>query len=405
MFDTQRMFQDHGIIEIIKMIAANRDSGSLQIGSGTMLGSLFFHQGQLVDARLGDLTGFQAVNALASVRDAHFSFDPAVTPPSVSSITPSERVVLKQFFGIETAETRELPELTDVTLVSNPHDEPAIAMSDVRDVQNEAVVDVSDVPDVYDEAAVDMSEVPEIHEQAPVEVAEFPDALNESALITEKSSKPYIIGGVILTVLCVLVAVAAVTMRKQYRAGVSSSQVETTPADESTPGAPVEPSAKPTVTEQEPVASLGAPTTSTSGRPNETVDNQPKATDQTASVATDLTGRWSVINTVQQTSYRPFDNLQIGFDLAINQTGDSFTGRGLKVSENGRPLPSSARTPIEVKGSVKGDRVEATFVESGTQRKTNGRFVWRIDKASSVLRGNFVTTAARTKGTSSAKKS
>jgi len=190
-------------------------------------------------------------------------------------------------------------------------------------------------------------------------------------------------------------------MRKQYRARVSSTQVETSPVDESTPGAPVEPSAEPTATAHEPVATSTAPTTN----PSNTVDVEPKRTDQAPSVATNLTGRWSVINTVQQTSYRPFDNLQIGFDLSIRQSGDSFTGRGEKVSENGRTLPSISRTPIEVKGSVKGNRVEATFFEAGARRKTNGRFIWRIDKASGALSGSFVTTAARTRGTSSAKKS
>lgn len=368
MFDTQRMFQGRGIIEIIQMIAANRETGSLQIASGTTLGSLFFHEGQLVDARLGDLKGFQAVNAVASIRDARFSFDPGVTPPSVSSITPSERAVLKQFFGIEAVE--QAPESTEVTLLQSSGDGPAI----------------------------DMADVPEVHEE-PV-IPEVADAVHDPALISEPSSKPYVIGAVVLAVLCIVVAVAAVTMRKQYRAHVSASHVETTPVDESTPATPVEPSAEPTATVHEPVAASNAPATSANS-----IDGEPKETEQTSSAATDLTGRWSVVNTVQQTSYRPFDNLQIGFDLSINQTGDSFTGRGEKVSENGRTLPSSSRTPIEVKGSVKGDRVEATFFEAGTRRKTNGRFIWRIDKTSRTLSGSFVTTAAGTKGTSSAKKS
>jgi len=375
MFDTQRMFQGRGIIEIIHTIAANRESGSLQIGSGTTLGSLFFHHGQLVDARVGELKGFQAVNALTSIRDARFTFDPAVTPPSVSSITPSERAVLKQFFGIEAVEPTELPESADVTLLKDPNNEPAIEMSDVPDVREQAVVE------------------------------EVPDAAYEPALISEPSSKPYIFGGILLAVLCILVAVAAVTMRKQYRARVSSSQVETTPVDESGPGAPVEPSAQPTATAHEPVATSAAPASGTTGNSSNTVDREPERSEQTSSATTDLTGRWSVINTVQQTSYRPFDNLQIGFALSINQTGDSFTGRGEKVSENGRTLPSISRTPIEVKGSVKGNRVEATFFEAGARRKTNGRFIWRIDKASGALSGSFVTTAARTRGTSSAKKS
>jgi hypothetical protein len=309
------------------------------------------------------------VNALASIRDARFSFDPAVTPPSVSSMTPSERAVLKQFFGIEAVEP--MPESTEVTLLKNLNDEPAIEMSDVPDIQEDAVVE------------------------------KVPDAAPEPALISGPSSKPYIIGGLILAVLCILVAVAAVTMRKQYRARISSTQVETTPVDESMPGAPVEPSTEPTATAHEPVAMSTTPATN----PAKTDDVEPKRNDQASAVATNLTGRWNVINTVQQTSYRPFDNLQIGFDLSISQTGDSFIGRGEKVSENGRTLPLSSRTPIEVKGSVKGNRVEATFFEAGARRKTNGRFIWRIDKTSGALSGSFVTTAARTRGTSSATKS
>ena len=374
MFDKQRMFQGHGISEIIKTIAANRESGSLQIGSGTTLGSLLFHQGQLVDARLGDLTGFQAVNALASVRDAHFSFDPSVTPPSVSSISPTERAVLRQFFGIETAELPEVaPELIEATLLKNPNREPAIEMSDV--------------PNVYEE-------------EAAVQMSEVHAAGHERAFVSEQSSKPYIVGGIILAVLCIVAALAAVTMRKEYRARVSSTQVETTPANLTTPDAPIEPSPSSTASVHEPVATSAAPATSTSDNSSTTVDKNTKEP-----VATDLTGRWSVINTVQKTSFRPYDNLQIGFDLSINQSGDTFTGRGEKVTENGRRLPSGSRTPIEVKGSVKGDRVEATFFEAGAQRKTNGRFVWRIDKVSGGLTGSFVTTAARSKGTSSAKKS
>jgi len=37
-------------------------------------------------------------------------------------------------------------------------------------------------------------------------------------------------------------------------------------------------------------------------------------------------------------------------------------------------------------------------------RKTNGRFVWRIDKASGGLKGTFSSTAARTSGKSAATK-
>ena len=93
--------------------------------------------------------------------------------------------------------------------------------------------------------------------------------------------------------------------------------------------------------------------------------------------------------------------MKIGFDLSIDQTGSTFTGKGRKVSENGRSLPASSRTPIQVKGSINGDRIEATFIEEGTARKSNGRFEWRIDK-SGRLKGNFATTAAGSSGKSAA---
>jgi len=94
--------------------------------------------------------------------------------------------------------------------------------------------------------------------------------------------------------------------------------------------------------------------------------------------------------------------MKIGFALSINQTGTTFTGNGKKVSENGRSLPAESRTPIQVKGSINGDRIEATFFEQGAARKSNGRFIWRIDKAGRGLTGNFATTAARSSGKSAA---
>jgi hypothetical protein len=96
--------------------------------------------------------------------------------------------------------------------------------------------------------------------------------------------------------------------------------------------------------------------------------------------------------------------MKVGFNVSINQNGNDFTGKGEKISENGQSLPADSRTPIVVKGTIDGDKVEATFTESGALRKTNGRFVWRIDKASGGLTGTFVSTAARTSGKSAAKK-
>ena len=116
----------------------------------------------------------------------------------------------------------------------------------------------------------------------------------------------------------------------------------------------------------------------------------------------DLSGEWKVINTVEKTAYKSFGNMELGFRLRIEQTGKDFTARGEKVSENGRNLPAASRTPIRVNGSIQGDKVVATFVEDGTTRRTNGRFIWKLQGENAALSGTFVSAAANSSGKSAA---
>jgi hypothetical protein len=324
------ILREEGILELIRTIMSSSESGRLQISAGSTEGAFFFKQGKLVDARVGDLTGFQAVNAATSMRDASFSFDPAVAPPLTSSITPNERIVLKQFFGIESIEPRELR--------SDEQDEVTLVGSNVPTAQ--VVVPVAQVP---------VAELP------------FPVAYTPPERLSYRT-------GLLVAVLLVLVALGSFAIVYKFR-------------ERSVP-----PQSAAVTVESPPVP-------------------EPiKQEDQIASAPQDLSGKWNLVNTVQKTSYRSFQNLEIGFDLAIDQHGNGFTGKGVKVSENGRSLPANSRTPIQVKGLIDGDRIEATFFEEGAVRKTNGRFVWRIDRASGRLTGTFVTTAARTSGKSAARK-
>lgn len=305
MFDTRKSLHNGGVLDVIKILSTNGESGRLEITVGKTEGALFFKNGQLVDARVGDLTGFRAVNAAASMRDARFTFDPSITPPTVSSITPNERVVLKQFFGIETIEP--YTDEDEVTIETHKLSLPVL-------------------PD-------------------PVPDTPTPRSLYRA--------------GLVFAMLFILIAVAAVALRNKYR-------------------------------ERERAVPPAVATTQPSFE-------QPVA-------AQDLSGKWNVVNSIQKTSYRSFKNLNIGFELTISQAGKSFTGEGRKISENGRSLPANSRTPIEVKGSIDGDRVEATFFEHGALRKTNGRFEWRIDQSSGGLNGTFVSTAAGSSGKSAARR-
>ncbi len=240
MFDTRKTLHDRGILDVIKILSSNCESGKLQMSAGKLEGAFYFKGGQLVDARVGQLTGFQAVNAVASMRNAHFDFDPSVNPPHVSSITPSERIVLKQFFGIETVDSNAAP--------ATP------AYSD------------------DDEVTLETNKI-------PVEV------LQDPALDTTGTKSLYRSGGLILGVLFLLIAVAAVALRNQYRERALPQSVAST---------------------QQPAAHSVAEEVK-ADHPSASVD-QPK-------VARDLTGKWNVVNSVQKTSYRSFQNLKVGFEI------------------------------------------------------------------------------------------
>jgi hypothetical protein len=327
--------RDEAILDVIRVLAARGATGRVQLSTGMTDGALFFNKGQLVDARVGRLTGFQAINALAAVPDATYNFDPSIEPPVHSSITPRERILLKDFFGIEAAEL----------------DQPD------TDSQYE-----ESIPEVDDEATVvrhtpAVAEPPRVHR---------PDWIGSARPVTTSWARGPALVLIILTVLSVAAIVAVVYRLRRPDSTATAVPTVQTPAPVNTPQQP--------------------------------------ATDPAASAVPDLSGNWSVVNTVEQTSYQAYKNMKVGFNVSINQTGKDFTGTGEKISENGRNLPAAGRTPIVVKGTIDGDRVEATFSENGAMRPTNGRFVWRIDKTSRGLTGTFVSNAARSSGKSSATK-
>ena len=264
------------------------------------------------------------------------------------SITASERVVLKQFFGIETAATGEYLE----PVAADRPVEEAVPLATVPDEVEDITIVRSDVPS----AAIPTPPLP------PPQAARFS---YRTAL------------ALAVLVMAVMAAVAIFMNRSQEpgsSSAVASTESPSTPAPAQQPAAPAARAASASVKEGK--------------KPLSTVR--------------DLSGKWTVVNSVDTTAYQSFKNMKIGFDLSIDQTGSTFTGKGRKVSENGRSLPANSRTPIHVQGSINGDVIEATFIEDGSARKSNGKFVWRIDRAGRGLTGTFNTTAARSRGKSAA---
>jgi hypothetical protein len=348
--------QDRNILNFIRSLCANGESGRLEILAGAIQGELSFAEGKLVDARFGHMTGFPAVNAVVGMRDARFSFDPSFAPLAFSSITASERVVLKQFFGIDTAAANEY---IDPVGVNWPEETAPASI-------------VSEAPD----------EVTIVSSAAPIVSSDVPSAPITSPL-PPPSRLSYQRPVAFLALAIALIAAGALIM---YKLNKPASPAVVANAESPSQPAPVQQA------EQAVVHS-----TPTHGVPTPLKKDQ-----KSLNTARDLSGKWNIVNTVETTSYNNYKNMKIGFALSIDQTGSTFSGSGRKVSENGRSLPAGSRTPIQVKGSINGDRIEATFFEDGTARKSNGKFVWRIDKAGRGLTGNFATTAARSSGRSAA---
>lgn len=399
-------FNDQRLLDMIRIVSAKGESGRLQINVGQTRGAFFFTRGKLVDARMGSLTGLPAVNAAVSLREAAISFDPSIPPPSSSFIALNERIVLRQLFGIETARpeasndeksgnedeltltrSRDVP-LSDATnpnwRATHPQNHAQKTERENKATEQRRIVKLEGAEDLAQikttrEAEPGAGEIPVRSEaRKSLEEKEGRSIAPQETIaqtnpppVTERAPLSY------RRILCVamflvLVGAGTVALVLVLHERVLNQQRSTT--------AP-----KPRESSLAVTAEVG----------NQVEEESPETQN--------LTGQWKVINVVEKTSYRSFSNVEIGFRVFINQTGREFTAKGEKVSENGQLLPANARTPIHLSGSIDGQRVEATFIEQGVRRKTSGRFVWRIENAYG-LTGTFVSSAARSRGTSAATK-
>ena len=118
--------------------------------------------------------------------------------------------------------------------------------------------------------------------------------------------------------------------------------------------------------------------------------------------ASDLSGWWEMTNRIDETNYAQFKGLRLGYRVQLEQDGNRITGRGQKWTEGGRAIGASGRTPITVEGRIEGRKVVLSFTEHGAKRTTSGGFTWNLSADRTEMRGSFWSTAASTKGRSTA---
>ena len=394
-----------GILDLIKSITSNRENGRLEINSSGTHGALLFTDGKLVDARLGSLEGFQAVNAAVSLRDVEFSFVHATYPPHSVTLGPNERLVLSRFFGIEAAEMDNSHSNPDAEIDWNVMPEQVVPLAEVEempqdDLQDTPTIEVRPVAaPVLEEVSAEAANTPEatVVSQKNIHVPPFTFQRARVALY--------------LALILAVTAAVAIALRSRLNARGQVASVATSveskpqPVSESSP-AQVKESVAPTSEKQ--VKQVPNKPPSVSHQPSTSVRSESSSKVVSAERrdvnAHNLAGEWKVINTVEKTGYKSYNNLEVGFRLRIKQTGKDFTATGEKFFENGRKLPQNSRTPIHVTGSIDGDKIVATFVEDGLMRRTNGRFVWKLQNDGAGLSGTFASTAANSSGKSAATK-
>lgn len=399
-----------GILEVIGRITSNSESGRLEINSSGTFGTLLFHAGKLVDARLGSLSGFQAVNAAVALRDVEFSFDHVEPASHVSTISPSERVVLKRFFGIEAAEVEEPKETLEPEMGWNETPEKVVPLTESETIPvalfarpRLAVAVFLALVIGLAVGTVVMRATFKSRQQAPavasaVEV-QASVVKSEPKAVRESQAEVKQIGGESSPV-AVAEQPGIASEKSRNASGDPVSTSEKTRARSETPVANAERSNTPAKNDSSSAEIIAA--RRDSGEVDTTAARD--ANVESNGDVRNLSGEWRVINTVEKTGYRRFDNLEVGFHLTINQNGKDFTAKGEKYFENGQTLPVHRRTPIQVTGTIDGDRVVATFIEDGRMRRTNGRFVWKLQNGGDGLAGTFVSTAANTSGRSAVTK-
>jgi hypothetical protein len=72
---------DYSLPGLIKMLHGQRKTGRLQIDYAESPAAFYFEDGRLVDARIGDLRGLEAVYLALSLVGASFNFNPLIKPP------------------------------------------------------------------------------------------------------------------------------------------------------------------------------------------------------------------------------------------------------------------------------------------------------------------------------------
>jgi uncharacterized protein DUF4388 len=141
----QGHLSDCPLPDLLAMLANRGESGCLQVGFKPVPGIFYFKDGKLVQARMGRLEGFSAVNVAFSMAEAPFHFDNLVLPEESTINDQNERHLLSGLLGIRVSDREETHDGSEssmpvpvstpapsVPVGSNPTNNRSLANKDIR---------------------------------------------------------------------------------------------------------------------------------------------------------------------------------------------------------------------------------------------------------------------------------
>ena len=123
---------NYPLSDLVGILRHQRKSGRLLIEYAKGPASFFFQDGELIDARMNELTGLQAICVALAQPEAAFNFNPMI-PATRRSIDPSLRRAVSELFGCwdESALQIETTAVAQPSFVTQP--EP-LALPDRKSV-------------------------------------------------------------------------------------------------------------------------------------------------------------------------------------------------------------------------------------------------------------------------------
>ncbi|MCA1567718.1 MAG: DUF4388 domain-containing protein [Acidobacteria bacterium] len=84
---------DYSLPGLIKMLHDQRKTGRLQVDYAESPAAFYFEDGRLIDAKIGDLRGLEAVYLALSLAGASFNFNPLIKPPERTVEEREQRLI------------------------------------------------------------------------------------------------------------------------------------------------------------------------------------------------------------------------------------------------------------------------------------------------------------------------